>query len=104
MRRLSIFLAALVVAATALAQRPTPKQIAVIDGEPVYQVLPLDAIPAIRVPEFVSGAAADRQMRDGEPVLGVVVGDQAHAYSLWHLDAHEIVNDTISGTAIAATW
>jgi len=104
MRRLSVFLAALVVAATVLAQRPTPKQIAVIDGEPVYQVLPMDAIPAIRVPELVSGAAADRQMREREPVLGVVIGDQAHAYSLWQLDAHEIVNDTISGTAIAATW
>jgi hypothetical protein len=34
----------------------------------------------------------------------VVLGGEARAYSLWQLDAHEIVNDQIAGTAIAATW
>ena len=43
-------------------------------------------------------------MKDSEPVLGVVLNGEARAYSLWHLDAHEIVNDTLAGTAIAATW
>ena len=75
-----------------------------IDGDPVYKLLPPDRIPAIRDPEFVTGAEADRQMLPHEPVLGVVVDGEAHAYSLWQLDAHEIVNDEIAGTAIAATW
>ena len=39
-----------------------------------------------------------------EPVLGIVLDGEALAYSLWQLDAHEIVNDEIKGTAIAATW
>ncbi len=104
MKRFALLLAPFILTAPALAQRPSPKEIAVIDGEPVYQVLPLDAIPAVRSPEFVEGVEADRQMRDEEPVLGVVIGEEAHAYSLWQLDAHEIVNDMISGTAIAATW
>jgi hypothetical protein len=86
------------------AQRPEPEVVATIAGDEVYQVLPLGAIPAIDQPEFVSGAAADRQMRAEEPVLGVVVQGEARAYSLWQLDAHEIVNDCIAGTAIAATW
>jgi hypothetical protein len=43
-------------------------------------------------------------MRPKEPVLGVVVDGEARAYSLWQLDAHEIVNDEIAGSAIAATW
>jgi hypothetical protein len=43
-------------------------------------------------------------MRAGEPVLGVVIGGEARAYSLWQLDAHEIVNDQIAGKAIAAAW
>jgi hypothetical protein len=29
---------------------------------------------------------------------------EARAYSLWQLDAHEIVNDVIRGSAIEATW
>jgi hypothetical protein len=91
-------------AATAAAQRPEPKVVATWGGADVYQVLPLGAIPAIDHPEFVTGEAADGQMKSGEPVLGIVVGETARAYSLWQLDRHELVNDTIEGTAIAATW
>ena len=98
------FGAALLIAASAAAQRPEPKVIATWGGDEVYQVLPLGAIPAIDDPEFVSGKAADAQMKADEPVLGVVVGDTARAYSLWQLDHHELVNDEIEGTAIAATW
>jgi hypothetical protein len=87
-----------------LAERPEPQVVATIGGDEVYQVLPVGAIPAIDEPEFVSGVEADRQMRPKEPVLGVVVDGEARAYSLWQLDAHEIVNDEIAGTAIAATW
>ena len=86
------------------AQRPQPEVVATIGGEDVYQLLPVGAIPAIDNPEFVSGADADQQMRAQEPVLGVVIGGEARAYSLWQLYAHEIVNDEIAGRAIAATW
>lgn len=86
------------------AQRPESQVVATWGGDEVYQVLPLGAIPAIDEPEFVTGEAADAQMKPGEPVLGVVVGDTARAYSLWQLDHHELVNDEIEGTAIAATW
>jgi len=85
-------------------RRPKPKVVATIGGDDVYEVLPVGAIPAIDDPVFVSGEAANAQMRPEEPVLGIVVEGQARAYSLWQLDAHEIVNDEIAGTAIAATW
>jgi hypothetical protein len=74
------------------------------DGDPVYRVLPPGKIPAIEDPKFVSGKEADKQMAAEEPVLGIVSGDTAHAYSLWQLDRHEIVNDEIGGVALAATW
>ena len=83
---------------------PVPEVVATIGCEDVYQLLPVGAIPAIDDPEFVSGAEAELQMRAEEPVLGVVIGGEARAYSLWQLDAHEIVNDEIAGSAIAATW
>jgi hypothetical protein len=94
----------LLVAAGAVAQRPEPEVVATWGGDDVYQVLPLGAIPAIDDPEFVTGTAADAQMKAEEPVLGVVIGGTARAYSLWQLDSHELVNDSIGGTAIAATW
>ena len=91
-------------AAISAAQRPQPKVVATIAGEDVYEVLPVGAIPAIDQPAVLTGEAAGAQMLPGEPVLGVVVDGEARAYSLWQLDAHEIVNDQIAGTAIAATW
>ncbi len=69
-------------------------------------VLPKDAIPAIRNPEFISREQAEPLMADDEPVLGLVdmQTGQAKAYSLWHLDGHEIVNDRLGGKPIAVTW
>ena len=94
----------LVVTAVAVAQRPEPKVVATIAGEDVYELLPVGGIPAIDDPVLVAGSEADAQMRPDEPVLGVVLGGEARAYSLWQLDAHEIVNDELAGAAIAATW
>jgi len=74
------------------------------DGDPVYRVLPPGRIPAIEDPRLVDGKKADRQMAPEEPVFGLVVGDEARAYSLWQLDRHEIVNDRIGEAALAATW
>lgn len=76
-----------------------------VEGEPMYEVLPRDAIPAIDEPVLVSAAAADAYYADDEPVLGFVGRDgSARAYSTWHLEGHEIVNDVVDGEPIAATW
>lgn len=76
-----------------------------VEGEPMYQVLPAEAIPAIDEPVFVDAQAADAFLATDEPVLGVVGRNgTAKCYSAWHLDAHEIVNDEVDGEPIAATW
>ena len=82
------------------ADLPEPPE---IQGDPVVTVLPPDAIPALDDPDFVPAKSA-RFMQDEEPVLGVVHDGVAKAYSLWHLDRHEIVNDRLGDTPIAATW
>ena len=81
-----------------------PETVRVVDGDPVVRLLPPDAIPAIDDPEFVPADKADRFMLDDEEVLGVVHGGVAKAYSLWHLDRHEIVNDTLKETPVGVTW
>ena len=101
---LIVILASLAVAISGAAQHPPPEVVATIGGDEVYQVVPVGTIPAIDDPKFLRGRKADLQMRSDEPVLGVVVNGEARAYSLWQLDEHEIVNDEIAGTAIAATW
>jgi hypothetical protein len=75
-----------------------------VEGAPLYSVLPLDAIPSIDQPRFVSVSEARAFMHPDEPVLGVVSGDEARCYSTWLLEGHEIVNDSLGGVPIAATW
>jgi hypothetical protein len=75
-----------------------------VDGAPIYTVLPRDAIPAIDDPRFVPAAEAAAFMKEDEPVLGVTGGGAAKAFSLWHLNVHEIVNDEIGSTPVAVTW
>lgn len=86
------------------AQRQEPTIHGTVDGDPMYTVLPAGAIPAITQPEFLSGDEASAQMSPDEPVIGIIVSSDVRAYSTWHLDAHEIVNDTIGGTPLAVTW
>ena len=75
-----------------------------IQGSPLFHVLAKDEIQAVFDPEFVSGEEADAQMRPDEPILGVFNGTAAHAYSVWQLEDHEVVDDVLGDTPIAATW
>lgn len=74
-----------------------------IENDRVHTLLAPDAIPSIDEPKFVRVSEA-KFMDDDEPVVGVVVGGVAKAYSTWHLDHHEIVNDTIASQPLAVTW
>ncbi len=98
-------LAGVLLCASAKAQRRPMQKEKIGDAEMVT-VLPPDAIPALTNPVFLSRVEAEPLMSDEEPVLGLVdpITGQAKAYSLWHLDRHEIVNDRLGGKPIAVTW
>lgn len=70
----------------------------VLDGGPGR-----DGIPALNGPEFTS---ADQALiiKDEDLVLGFKNGDDIRAYSHIVLDWHEIINDDVSGTALAITY
>ena len=66
------------------------------------QIIPRGRIAAIDQPVYVS--AEDADIRADAWVLGVSIGDEARAYSLDLLNAHEVVNDSIGDTNFAAVW
>ena len=68
----------------------------------IRTLLPFDAIPAIRNPQFV--AAHEAKLGDNAPVIGVSFNGEQHAYSIYLLNGHEIVNDVVGGMKIATTW
>ena len=88
----------------AAAERPEPEVHGVFDGDEMYTLLEPDAIPAITAPAYVTGKEAAAQMMPNEPVIGVASGDDAVCWSAWQLDHHEIVDDFIGKTPIAASW
>ena len=86
------------------AERPEPPYV-LVENEPLYTLLPLDGIPSIDEPEFVTAAEVGTMLQPEELVLGVIGRDgTAKAYSAWQLDSHEIVNDRLDGEPIAVTW
>lgn len=84
------------------AERELPR-IDNVEGDRVVTVLPKDAIPAIDDPTFVTAAHASF-MKPREPVIGIASASVAKAYSVWHLERHEIVNDQLGGQPVAVTW
>lgn len=70
---------------------------------------PIRVLPqhrALTNPPLLHGDDVQDEVRDEELVLGVFVGSEARAYPLNMLcgPSREIVNDTLGGTPIAATW
>ena len=62
-----------------------------------------DAIVPILHPEY--GAAGDLSwMKDDSLVMGYVSGEDAYAYPINVLNAHEIVNDVINGVPVLITY
>ena len=92
-----------VLSASLFAQRPAPKK-TFVKGDTLYTLLNPGDIPPIMEPVYVSVTEAEKTYYDNEPLLVVADGDEAKAYSIWHLDHHEVVNDYINGKAITITW
>ncbi len=87
-----------------LKASPSPEALAPVPDYEIITLLPRDGIPAIFDPEFLTAEEANEEYHENELVLGVEIDGDARAYSIPHLSSHEIVNDTVGGRHIAATW
>lgn len=63
-----------------------------------------ESVPCITEPKFVSREQADSFLQPDEPVIGLVLGGEARAYSLWQLERHLAVNDRFGNRKVAITW
>lgn len=103
--RLGLFLVTSLLAASLVnARKPAP---VAADQQPAfYSFAAPESIPAITEPKFVSREQADKtkMLEPDEPVIGVALGGEARAYSVWQLERHPVVNDRLGGRAIAVTW
>lgn len=76
-----------------------------VEGDPVIRGAEEGEIPALRDPQMVPASEAESFMLENEPVVGVVPpGEKPRAYSTWHLDSHELVNDQLRSGPLLVTW
>ncbi len=78
--------------------------VTLIEGDTMYTLMEPGDIPAVFDPELASLQTDAGDFDPDEPLLVISVGKDVRAYSTWHLDHHEVVNDRIGDTPIAVTW
>lgn len=74
-----------------------------IPQDQIHTLLPRDAIPALTDPHRQAATEAD-WLTDDARIIVVKVGDEVLGVPLGILDWHEIVNTTVGGEPIAATY
>jgi hypothetical protein len=72
-----------------------------IQGDTMYTLMEPGGIPAIFDPVFQPAEQGDNAFAPDEPLLVVEVDGEVRAYSTWHLDEHEVVNDEFDRLPLA---
>jgi hypothetical protein len=73
-------------------------------GLPIIPWGKRDHFPVIRRPEYWTVKQAEAALAHDEPVLGLVIGNEARAYSTNQLNEHEMVIDTIADTPVLVSY
>ena len=61
-----------------------------------------DSRDAIVTPEFIAGSEA--QIAGGTKGIGVTINGESRFYPLYVMQYHQVINDTLQDTAIAASY
>ena len=68
------------------------------------QVVPRDTFPVLLDPKMTKAAEVGKRLAGDDLVIGVTHGTKAKAYPVQVMGVHELVNDTLDGRPIAASW
>ncbi len=74
-----------------------------VPKEQIHTLLPRDAIPALTNPKTEPANKVD-WLTDNSRIIEIVIGDEVLGVPLPVLDWHEVVNATVGGEPIAATY
>jgi hypothetical protein len=74
------------------------------EGLPIVPYGKRHHFPEIRRPWYVTSKDADNTPGEDEPVLGLVVGKEARAFSTNQLNEHEMVIDELAGVPVLVTY
>lgn len=66
--------------------------------------IPKDGIPAINRPRFTSVKRAKKWLKPEEPVMAVIIENEARAYPVQILLYHQIINDKIKGKSVLVSF
>jgi len=72
--------------------------------EVIWGGVPVDGIPPLNDPAFVSAEAAADWILPSDQVIGVEVNGDARAYPRRIIDWHEMVNDTVGGVPVSLAY
>ena len=61
-----------------------------------------DSRDAIVTPEFIAGSEA--QIAGGTKGIGIIINGESRFYPLYVMQYHQVINDTLQDTAIAASY
>lgn len=61
-----------------------------------------DSRDAIITPEFIAGS--DAQIAGGTKGIGITINGESRFYPLYVMQYHQVINDTLQDTAIAASY
>jgi hypothetical protein len=90
--------------ASSLEDLPPLEETAPPAGLPIVPWGKRDHFPVIRNPRYVNAREGDRLLAVDEPILGLVQGGEARAYSTNQLNEHEMVLDTVAGVPLLITY
>jgi hypothetical protein len=72
--------------------------------EVIWGGVPIDGIPPLNDPAFVSAAGAAGWILPTDLVIGVEINGDARAYPRRIIDWHEMVNDTVGGVPVSLAY
>lgn len=97
--------AGLLLASTACfsSRSQPPREVAVVDGDPIVQMVPAEKLPSVDRAALVPPGRHTDPPAPWEPVIGVALDRDHRGYPVGLLDTYEVVNDRASGVAFVVT-
>jgi len=98
-----LLLAGILSAGCSTARAPAHSEVAVVDGDPIIQMVPAEKLPSLENPALVSVPRHTDPPAPWEPIVGIPLARESRGYPVGLLDTYEVVNDRAEGVDYVVT-